>query len=398
MNDGNGADIADGAAGIGSVAALAQVARSLTGDGGHSPRVLLVVSSGFAGRPWRDGVLAALRALAPETVAHDGMPTPHSVAALARHAARCRPDVIAAVGGGSVLDAAKCAAVLAGHEAGAILDAAAVRAACASGVSQAGIPVVAVPTTPGTGAEATPFATVWDREAGRKLSLRGPGVRPAAVILDPGLLAGLPRGQLASCALDTLAQAMEAMWSTGADDRARRLGAAALAHCGGLADRVAAAAGEESRRALLLAGHYAGQAIAVAGTTLCHALSYPITLRYGLPHGHACGLTLARVAEFNAAVDDGDCADPRGAGQVRAAVAAALAALGAAGPAELAQIVTEVMAAGGLRPAPGLRAGAVQVAAAALSYDRAGNNPRRPAPDQAAAIVTAAAADFSVSI
>ena len=94
---------------------------------------------------------------------------------------------------------------------------------------------------------------------------------------------------------------------------------------------------------MLLAGHYSGRAIAIAGTTLCHALSYPLTLRYGLPHGHACGVTLGRVIEYNAAVEVSDCADPRGAKRVRQAVSTVVSAAGATSASDLARRMDEFM-------------------------------------------------------
>lgn len=276
------------------------------------------------------------------------------------------------------MDAAKCTAVLIGQPE---LDSGVVRQLCAEGVPGPGLPVVAVPTTPGTGAEATPFATVWDRDQGRKLSLRGQALLPSVAVLDSDLLVGLSRKQLASCVLDTIAQGIEASWSTGADDAAERFGHAALAQVCGLLDNTRCqsldAADPRRRQALLLAGHYSGRAIAIAGTTLCHALSYPLTLRYGLPHGHACGVTLGRVIEYNAAVDGSDCADSRGPERVRQAVSAAVSAAGATSVSDLAQRVDAFMLAAGLCPGINLSVDVHTVATEALGYDRSRNNPRR---------------------
>jgi alcohol dehydrogenase class IV len=336
-------------------------------------RVLLVVGAGFIRRPWRDTVLAGLRPTRLASAVQVGLPTPESVARLARQARTHRAAALVAVGGGSVMDAAKCAAVLAGHpEPTPEL----VRRWCADGAPARGLPIVAVPTTPGTGAEATPFATVWDLRASRKLSLRGPGLLPAAAILDPDLLLGLPGTQLASCLLDILAQGIEGAWSTRADERAEALGRAAVTHLAGLLDHPPDGVGAAERCALLLAGHCSGRAIAIAGTTVCHALSYPLTLRYGLPHGHACGVTLAGMLRYNAAVGAVDCRDPRGPDRVRRAIAGVVTAAGADDVATLAHRVDTFLVAAGLRAGPDLGADAAWVVDEALGYDRAGNNPR----------------------
>ncbi|GAA2284240.1 iron-containing alcohol dehydrogenase [Nonomuraea roseoviolacea subsp. roseoviolacea] len=378
--------------GPGGVTDLAGAVRSAVSGTARPPRVLLVVGGGFARRPWRERVLAALRPAAVRVAVQPGMPTPECVARLAGEARAHRADVVVAVGGGSVMDAAKAAAALSAAplsaappaagplsarplSAGAALTSEQVVQACADGVSGAGLPVVAVPTTPGTGAEATPFATIWDVERRRKLSLRGEAVRPAVAVLDPALLAGLPGDQLAASLLDTLAQGVEAAWSTRADERSEALGAAAWAELATLLDRPRPL-GPVERRAVLLAGHYAGRAIAIAGTTICHALSYPLTLRHGVRHGHACGLTLAPVLRHNAAVTEADCADPRGPERVRAAVAGVVRAAGAADPDDLALRVEAFLAASDLPPVAGIRDDADRIAAEALGYDRAASNPR----------------------
>ncbi|MEV0391088.1 iron-containing alcohol dehydrogenase [Nonomuraea sp. NPDC050643] len=359
--------------GAGRAVTVAEEVEAVACDRRRSPRVLLVTGAGFPGRPWSSGLLAALRPFRPRVCVQSGMPTPASVARLARTLREHRAEVVVAVGGGSVMDAAKAAAALA---TGPDVTPALVAQACENDVRGQGLPVVALPSTPGTGAETTPFATIWDVARGRKLSLRGDPVRPATAILDADLLLGLPPEQLTGSMLDTLAQGVEAAWSTRADARAETLGAAAWAQLTELLDRPSHPPAAGDRQALLLAGHLSGRAIAIAGTTLCHALSYPLTLRYGLGHGHACGVTLARVIRFNAEVEAEDCADARGAGRVREAIAAVATAAGAGDAAALAGRVEAFLARADLPRAPDLSRDAAWIAGQALGYDRAGNNPR----------------------
>lgn len=336
------------------------------------PGILLIVSDGFRHRPWRSLIIDGLAGTNFQVAVHSGLPTPHSVLRIADQIRRQRPAALVAIGGGSVMDAAKSAAVLARLRSPGVTD---VRRLCSDGATERLVPVIAVPTTPGTGAEATPFATIWDTDASRKLSLRGPSMLPASVLLDPDLLAGLPASQLASCVLDSFAQGIEANWSTGSDAAVERLSRTALGYLARFLDRAPDSGDEADRSCLQLAGHLSGRAIATAGTTLCHALSYPITLRYGVAHGHACGLTLSRVLRYNAAVDSQDCADPRGPERVRQAISASVAAAGAAAEPDLARKIDRFVAAHS--PTVNLRAEADAIASQALTYDRAGNNPRR---------------------
>ncbi|WP_052422943.1 iron-containing alcohol dehydrogenase [Nonomuraea candida] len=356
-----------------SRAVAEEIEGAAAGDRRRAPRVFLVTGAGFSGRPWSGPLLEALRPFRPRVGVQAGMPTPASVAELARALREHRAEVVVAAGGGSVMDAAKAAAALApGPE----VTPALVTQACESGPRGTGLPVVALPSTPGTGAESTPFATVWDVDRGRKLSLRGESLLPAVAILDPDLLLGLPSRQLTSNMLDTLAQGVEAAWSTRSDARAERLGAAAWGRLADLLDQPPHPPSAAERHALLLAGHLSGRAIAIAGTTVCHALSYPLTLRHGLSHGHACGVTLAGAVRFNAAVQAHDCADSRGPGRVREAIAAVAAAAGAGDAEALAGRVEAFLARSGLPGVPDLGPDAPRIARQALGYDRAGNNPR----------------------
>lgn len=348
--------------------------------GTSAPRVILVAGGGFRGRGWSGPLLAALGSFPLHIVTQADLPTPESVARLAREVAAQRADVVVAVGGGSVMDAAKAAAA---QSISADPTPDSVVRACAEPVPAEGAPpIIALPTTPGTGAEATPFATIWHRDQNRKLSLCGPALRPVTAVLDADLLIGLPEPDLLSCLLDTLAQGVEGAWSIRADEKSEWLGASAWALLAELldgrhADLGSAGFGAAQRQAALLAGHLAGRAIAIAGTTVCHAMSYPLTLRHGLSHGHACGLTLAAVLTYNAMVGAADCLDPRGAARVHAAVARVVRAAGADSVETLAGRVEALARSPGLPPAPDIRRDATRIATEALAYDRAGNNPRR---------------------
>ncbi len=212
--------------------------------------------------------------------------------------------VIVAIGGGSVLDAGKVLA-----------------ARIAAGPSKqlrdlldgpASIPVskrprlLLLPTTAGSGSEVTPFATIWDRVEGVKRSLAGDALWPTVALVDPDLSDSLPPGPTLVSGLDALNQALESVWN-------RQASPATLAfalRAAGLAWHALPRALEERppaavRGAMAEAALLAGLAISQTRTALCHALSYPLTLEYGVPHGVACAFTTAAVARHVLPADDG---------------------------------------------------------------------------------------------
>jgi alcohol dehydrogenase class IV len=372
--------------GPGAVSQLGPVTRRLlrTEAGTRCRRVVLVTGAGFDHREWAPRVLHSLRRLEVLTRRIGGPPTPEAVARLAALARDAGAGALVAVGGGAVLDAAKAAAVLAGAvPAGQRPSPAAVVAACADAVRSAGPDgtaplVVAAPTTPGTGAEVTPWAAVWDVTGGRKLTLASPAARPAAAVLDPDLLLGLPRPALVGGALDALTQGSEAAWSVRSTPESISAGLTAAGLVGSVLDRAATGPADPAvRLALLLAGHLSGRAITAAPTTVCHALSYVLTLRHGLAHGHACGAVLGRTLRYNAAVTAADCADPRGAAHVHATLARIVAALNAPGPSAAAARVDRALTHAGLAALADIDLDPTAVAAEALTYPRAHDNPRR---------------------
>lgn len=191
-------------------------------------------------------------------------------------------DGVISIGGGSAMDTAK--AMLA------ILAAGSADAAAAGNLpDQMPAPHIAIPGTAGSGSEATPNAVVY--LDGRKLSLRSPGLKPDGVLLDAALLETLPEYQKKSCALDALCQGIESWWAKGATDDSRVN--AYLAVLGVLDNLKAYLAGDpHAAEEMLDASFQSGKAIAVSRTTAAHAMSYQITKRMGLAHGHACMLTL----------------------------------------------------------------------------------------------------------
>ena len=200
------------------------------------------------------------------------------------HASGC--DGLVAVGGGSPMDTAKGVKAFWRMEPGDELR---------SEVKDTGVPLIAVPTTAGSGSESTAAAVLY--ENGVKYSVYHASLRPGFVLLDGSLLSTLPVYQKKCAMLDALCQAVESHWSKRATPQSRALAEAAIA--GILPDIDAYLAGDaDAAQRMLNAANLAGQAICITATTAPHAMSYKLTGLYGIPHGHAVAVCLPRVWRY----------------------------------------------------------------------------------------------------
>jgi phosphonate metabolism-associated iron-containing alcohol dehydrogenase len=205
-------------------------------------------------------------------------------------------DVLLAVGGGSVIDTAKT--LMVGTADGSFEALVALLALGKPFVPNRVRPLIAVPTTAGTGSEVTPWATVWDRSAGRKYSLHLDETWPEAALIDPTLTHSLPAGPSLAAGLDALSHALESIWNINAnpvsDAHAVAAARAVLATLPGLMQDLRNA---ELRRRMSVAALQAGLAFSNTKTALAHSISYEMTLHHGLPHGIACSFTLPMVLQ-----------------------------------------------------------------------------------------------------
>ena len=203
-------------------------------------------------------------------------------------AAVCREqdcDLIIACGGGSAIDVAKCIRVFCESD----MDAPEFWQHLRPGI----IPFIAIPTTAGTGSEATHFAVVY--QDGKKLSVAQPDNIPQAVVLDASVVVNLPLQQKRSTYLDAMCHAIESYWSVQATAESRVYAREALRL---LCANKAYLSGESNTScclAMLLAAHYAGKAINISKTTAAHAMCYVLTKRFNLPHGQAAALCLRHL-------------------------------------------------------------------------------------------------------
>lgn len=218
-------------------------------------------------------------------------------------------DLIIAFGGGSALDSAKVlAAALAAKTTNNGFSLREFIAKPDQRVQMEAAPLYAIPTTSGTGSEVTPFATAWDGRNRKKLSFSGPNVFPHTALVDPALTDDLPLEATIATGLDAINQAMESAWNKNATPltldwaaRALALGLEALPRLQDQEEETR----EADRNAMAECSLLAGLAISQTQTSLCHAISYPLTIRFGLPHGLACAFTMPAVAALSCKDDDG---------------------------------------------------------------------------------------------
>ncbi len=201
-------------------------------------------------------------------------------------------DCILAVGGGSVLDTAKCLKGLSTHLPQA--------EACIRGESQisgAGPQLLAMPTTSGTGSEATHFAVIYLN--GKKYSLAHPSLLPDLAVIDSKLTSKMPPALTACSGLDALCQGIESWWAVDSNAESREYSKIAIELAWLYLEKATHKPDPESRLAMSCASHAAGRAINLTKTTAPHALSYTLTSKWGIPHGHAVALFLPEVWRYN---------------------------------------------------------------------------------------------------
>ena len=205
-----------------------------------------------------------------------------------------KPRCIVGIGGGSVIDTAKAASIIATNG-GTVRD-----YWEGKQFTEPSIPYIAVPTTSGTGAEVTKNAVISSDDRTFKRSIRSELMVPDIALVDPSLTLSLPPRTTADTGLDALIQNLEAYTSKNSGPITDT-----FAHKGiELAGRYLVAAyrdpGDlEAREALSLVSLYGGITLLNAGLGLAHGLSHPIGIRFGVPHGRACALVMPKVMELN---------------------------------------------------------------------------------------------------
>ena len=269
------------------------------------PRGLLVHGHSLRRSGRLDAILANCpRTLSVRTWCHAGdEPTVGAVEALRAELRATRPDWVAAVGGGSVIDLSKAAAGLADAP-----ESAAFYQTNNAALPPSTIPLIAVPTTAGTGSEATVVAVLTDPERTLKQSIRHPSYMPKLVLLDPDLLSGCPPATVAAAGLDAFIQAFESYTSRHATPFTRALSELALVR---IAHALQPLYEGDSRAAadMLEASYIAGVALSHARLGVIHGLAHPLGARFHAAHGLVCACCLPACLAFNREAVARDLAD-----------------------------------------------------------------------------------------
>ncbi|MFM9107219.1 MAG: iron-containing alcohol dehydrogenase [Chloroflexota bacterium] len=279
--------------GFGVSALAGEEARSLGGT-----RALVVTDPGVRGAGLLDGVLASLAAAGVASHVHDrvsGNPRDHECVAAADAGRAFGAQVVVAVGGGSPMDAAKTAAALLTNggspqdwEAPALL-------------REDPLPIIAIPTTSGTGSEVTFYAVVTDTARRFKMSLLDTRIAPRVALVDPDLTMTMPPPVTASTGMDALTHAVEAFTGNLANPMADALAKEAIRLIAiHLAGAVRDGSNREARSGMMMASLLAGMAFGNTDVAAVHCLAEAIGGRYDTPHGVANSVFLPHVFAHNA--------------------------------------------------------------------------------------------------
>jgi alcohol dehydrogenase class IV len=213
-------------------------------------------------------------------------------------------DVVIALGGGSVMDATKVAALCARHEK---------TASEFLGIRKSGargLPTVLIPTTAGTGSEATFVAILTDVATGNKVGVVDPCILADIAIVDPTLTDGLPPHVTAAAGMDALVHAVEAFIAKNATPIARGLALEAARHIGRSLEVVCREPENKAARdGMAIGSHLAGMAFANASCCAVHALALPLGGRFHIPHGVITGCFAGEMMRHNAPVCVADFAE-----------------------------------------------------------------------------------------
>ncbi len=358
--------------------ALARIGAAVRAAGGA--RVLLVTDPGVRAAGHAEPALRALAEAGIPAAVFDQVgenPTTEHAEACRDAARAAGADAFVGLGGGSALDAAKGGNFL-------LTNGGRMQDYWGYGKAlRTLLPMIAVPTTAGTGSDAQSFALIADAGTHQKMACGDPSALPRVAILDPLLTATVPRRVAAMAGIDAVAHAVESAATRTRNPLSARLSRASwelLApafprHCEDPAD--VAARGE-----MLLGAHWAGAAIEASMLGAAHAATNPLTARHGVPHGAAVGLLLPHVVRFNAVAAAAAYADLVGGPLVTAGE-------------RLAEILAEFLRCAGL-PGTLAKAGVVApdfpaLAAEAAGQWTAGHNPRPALAADFAALYQAAA-------
>jgi len=241
-------------------------------------------------------------------------------------------DAIVAIGGGSAIDVAKC-----------------IKLFCKMNSKEnylkqdfvdTKVPLIAVPTTAGTGSESTRYAVIYYND--EKQSVTHHSIVPDYAVLDSSLLKTLPIYQKKCAMLDALCQGIESWWSVNSTDESKKYSKMAVEKIMQNWKQYIFEEDEAAAEQIMLGSNYAGRAINITQTTAPHAFSYKLTSLYGIPHGHAVAICLPVIWLFMFNHVD-KCIDARGASYLDRIFNDIANAMGLSSPSKAIELFKQIM-------------------------------------------------------
>jgi len=283
------------------------------------------------------------------------------------------PDIMVAVGGGSVIDMAKLVNIFAAQNEEVVryLNGAAK-------ISRKPKPLIAIPTTAGSGSEATHFAVLYSGKT--KYSVAHRYILPCIAVIDPQFTLRLPSYITAASGMDAFSHAVESYWSINSSNASKKYAKKVIELVLKNLPKAVNSPNKLCRKNMSLAAHLAGKAINITKTTACHAISYPLTSYFNISHGHAVAQTLGSMFVYNSKVTDADVVDKRGADYVRKSITKLVSYLGCKNAYEAKDEIGNLMQQIGLRTRLselGLRKESdIELILKDVNAERLSNNPR----------------------
>ena len=262
---------------------------------------LVICSEQTLNRLNLDSVLKSISSLPNLQFEHgfDSNPSLTDMSKIAEKYFSKKIDLVIGLGGGSAMDVAKILSVTIPAKSKGIHISELIEDSSLFERIEA-LECILVPTTAGTGSEVTPFATVWDYDQKIKKSLSHPTMFAKKAIVDSEFLSNLPLVVALSTGLDALNQALESLWNKNANETTRSFSVKAIVNSlRSLIFLDELKSNTNLAKNLATASLLAGLSISHTRTSICHSISYPLTLVFGIPHGLACGFSMLEVFTFN---------------------------------------------------------------------------------------------------
>jgi alcohol dehydrogenase class IV len=278
--------------GVGAVETVAEKAKEF-----GKRKVLIITDKGVVGAGLLEKVLTPLEQAGVQAHIFDQIepnPRDYTVIKAFEFAKKKECELIIGLGGGSPIDSAKAVGVLMTNPEP-LQD-----YLRGTAVKNPPPPLIAIPTTSGTGSEVTQFSVVTDTERSFKAGMGSPLLIPKVAIVDPSLMESMPSSLAAATGMDALTHAVEAFVSMNSQPFSDALALHSIRLIGAfLRPSVANGSDQEARSQMAMASTLAGVAFSNAGVGLVHAMAHPLGGRFDVPHGVANAILLPYVMRFN---------------------------------------------------------------------------------------------------